>query len=98
MMLNLGLQMHLTKSLLLTPHFNIASIGNTGFGDYIKDAFTPGGDWQDSGDEASLLMSGGITASYDSFLGPINFDVSFVNKIKKVRVFFGIGIPLNRSN
>ena len=97
MMLNLGLQTHLTNSLLLIPHFNIASVGNTGFSDYIKDAFSPEGDWQDLG-EASLLMSGGVTASYDSFLGPVNFDVSFVNRINKIRVFFGIGIPLNRSN
>ncbi len=97
MMLNLGLQTHLTSSLLLTPHFNIASVGNTGFGDYIKKAFSPSGDWQDL-DEASLLLSGGVTASYDSFLGPVNFDVSYVNKINKIRIFFGIGIPLNRSN
>ncbi|MCD6543253.1 MAG: patatin-like phospholipase family protein [Flavobacteriaceae bacterium] len=97
MMLNLGLQTHLTSSLLLTPHFNVASVGNTGFSDYIKDAFSPDGDWQDL-DETSLLLSGGITASYDSFLGPVNFDVSYVNRINKIRIFFGIGIPLNRSN
>lgn len=97
MMLNLGIQTNLTSSLMLTPHFNIASVGDTGFKDYIKDAFSPKGDWQYL-DQASLLMSGGITASYNSFLGPVDFDVSWVNKIGKVRIFFGIGIPLNRSN
>ncbi len=97
MMLNLGLQIHLTSSLILTPHVNFASVGNSDFDDYIKNAFSPNGDWQDLY-EASFLMSGGITASYDSFLGPVNFDVSWVNNINKTRVFFGIGIPLNRSN
>ncbi len=97
MMLNLGLQTNLSSSLILTPHINIASVSSNNFGDYIKDAFSPKGDWQDL-EKASLLISGGVTASYDSFLGPVNFDVSWVNRINKVRVFFGIGIPLGRSN
>ena len=97
MMLNLGLQTFISNSILITPHVNIASVSNTGFSDYIKDAFSPQGDWQYLS-EASLLLSGGITASYNSFLGPIDFDVSYVNKISKVRIFFGIGIPLSRSN
>lgn len=97
MMLNLGLQVNLFGSVYITPHFNIASVGYEGFNDYIKTAFTPKGEWQQLY-ETSLLMSGGITASYDSFLGPVDFDVSWVNNISKVRVFFLVGIPLNRSN
>ena len=97
MMLNVGLQANMFGNIMLTPHFNIASVGNTSFSDYIKDAFSPEGDWQYL-DDASLLVSGGFTASYNSFLGPVNFDVSWVNKISQVRVFFGIGIPLGRSN
>jgi len=97
MILNFGLQSNIIGNLLVTPHFNIASVSNTGFSDYIKEAFSPNGDWQYL-DEASLLLSGGFTASYNSFLGPVNLDVSWVNKINQVRIFFGIGIPLNRSN
>jgi len=97
MMLNLGLQSNIFGNIMLTPHINIASVSNTGFSDYIKEAFSPNGDWQFLS-EASLLMSGGFTASYNSFLGPVNLDVSWVNRINQVRVFFGIGIPLNRSN
>ncbi len=97
MMINMGLQANVTGNIMLTPHFNIASVGNTGFSDYIKDAFSPKGDWQYL-DEASLLLSGGATLSYNSFLGPVSFDVSWVNNIHQVRVFFGIGIPLGRSN
>ncbi len=97
MMLNLGLQANIFGDIMLTPHLNIASVGNTGFSDYIKDAFSPKGNWQYF-DEASLLVSSGLTASYNSFLGPVNFDISWVNKINKVRIFFSIGIPLSRSN
>lgn len=96
MMLNLGLQVKTFKNLFLTPHFNIASVGFGNFDDYIEDAFNPKGDWQFI--ETSKLISGGITASYDSFLGPVNFDISWVNNINKVRVFFGVGIQFNRSN
>ncbi len=99
MMLNLGLQANLFGNIMLTPHVNIASVGITGFSDYIKDAFSPKGDWQNiDSSEASFLMSGGATISYNSFLGPVSFDVSWVNNIHQVRVFFGIGIPLGRSN
>jgi len=97
MKINLSVQTKVIGNIFVTPHFNIASVGGSGFEDYIKDAFSPKGDWQDL-KEASLLMSGGLTASYNSFLGPVNLDVSWVNDISKVRIFFGIGIPLSRSN
>ena len=96
MMLKLGVQIKTLKSLYLTPHFHIASVGFTNFDDYIKDAFNPKGDWQFS--ETSTLISAGISTSYNSILGPISFDVSWVNNIDRVRVFFGIGLHLNRSN
>jgi NTE family protein len=44
------------------------------------------------------LMAAGTTFSYHSFLGPINFDVSWINEINKVRLFFSIGFQFNRSN
>jgi len=97
MMLNIGLQVNPFGSVYITPHFNVASVGYDGFSDYIKTAFTPKGEWQELY-EPSLLMSGGVTASYDSFLGPVDIDISWVNNINKVRVFFSVGIPLNRSN
>jgi NTE family protein len=97
MMVNLALQVNPFGSVFLTPHFNIASVGYGGFEDYMKTAFSPKGNWQDLY-EPSLLMSGGVTASYNSFLGPLDIDISWVNDINKVRVFFSVGIPLNRSN
>lgn len=94
MELGLGVQFNPMKSFYLTPHYNIASIGFGDFGDYIDDAFSPKGDWQYMY-ETSMLMSAGVTLSYHSFLGPINFDVSWVNDIDKVRVFFSVGLLFN---
>jgi NTE family protein len=97
MMLNLGLQINTIGNILVTPHFNLASVGDIGFKDYMKNAFSPKDKWQNL-NEASLLLSGGITTSYNSFLGPVSIDISYVNDISKVRILFGIGIPLNRTN
>ncbi len=97
MELDLGVQFSPINKFYLTPHFNIASVGFGGFGDYIDDAFSPDGHWQEM-IETSALMSAGATFSYYSFLGPIDFDVSWVNDINKVRLFFSIGLQLNRSN
>jgi NTE family protein len=89
--LELGIQFNPTKNLFLTPHFNIASVGFGDFDDYINNAFSPNGNWQYL-IETSTLMSAGTTITYHSFLGPINFDVSWVNDINKVRVFFSVGL------
>lgn len=94
MELGFGVQFNPIKSLYFTPHYNIASVGFGDFGDYIEDAFSPNGDWQNN-IETSTLMSAGVTLSYHSFLGPINFDVSWVNDINKVRVFFSVGLLFN---
>lgn len=93
--LNLGVQFNPLNKVYLTPHFNIASVGFNNFDEYIKEAFSPKGDWN-TGFETSTIMSAGATASYHSYLGPITFDVSWVNDINKVRVFFNIGLVLNR--
>ena len=91
MKLNLGVQFMPVNNVYLTPHFNVASVGFRDFDDYIEYAFSPNGDWQD-GEEASSLMSAGLTVSYDSFLGPINFDASWVDGINDVRLFFSLGL------
>ena len=67
------------------------------FSDYIDDAFTPSGRWSE-GIETSSIISAGAQFAYNSFLGPLNFDVSWVNDIDKVRLFFSIGLTFNRSN
>jgi NTE family protein len=97
MMLNLGIQFNPISKIYLTPHVSMASIGYDNFTEYIKDAFSPGGRWSEEV-ETSGVISAGVTAAYASFLGPIDLDISWVNDINKIRVFFGFGYQFNRSN
>jgi len=99
MRLSLAAQINPLKSGFIIPHFDIASVGFGDFNDYMEDAFSPSGSWSDPGDlETSAVISAGATFAYHSILGPINFDVSWVNDIDNVRVFFSVGLILNRSN
>lgn len=97
MRLNLEVQINPFSKFYFSPHVNLATIGFRGFNDYIENAFSPVGDWSD-GFEPSSVVSAGIKVGYHSFLGPLNFDISYVNDVNKVRVFFSVGILFNRSN
>jgi len=97
MKVNLGIQLNPLNKIYFTPHLNIASVGFENFDEYIKDAFSPKGNWSDQ-NETSSLFSAGTTFSYHSYLGPVNFDVSWVNDINKIRLFFSVGLQLNVSN
>ncbi|WP_166920811.1 patatin-like phospholipase family protein [Flavobacterium poyangense] len=92
--MKLGAQVNLTRKVYLTPHFNFATVGFDEFNNYIDKALTPKGKW-DQNEEPSLILSGGATISYQSILGPIHFDASWVNDIDKVRLFFSVGLSLN---
>ncbi|RXP55147.1 patatin [Lutibacter sp. HS1-25] len=94
--LSLGTQFTPFHKVYITPNFNIAAVGNGTFNEYIDDILSPGNNWQDAY-KTSLLMSAGATLSYNSLLGPVNFDLSWVNNINKVRVFFSVGFVFNPS-
>ena len=91
MNIDLGIQWNPTENVYLTPHAEAASVGFGSFSDYIKEAFNPSGDWQDTIDE-SFLFSAGAMFEYNSILGPVRLDFSWVNKIEKFRIFFGVGM------
>lgn len=95
--LNLGMQYNFKPKLYAIPHVNLAAIGFENFNDYITNLIPAKGQWQDF-KEVSFLLSSGVTLGYDSILGPVTFDVSWVNDLDKLRVFFGVGFQLNRSN
>lgn len=97
MELLLATQIKATDKIFLIPHFNVASVGFGNFNDYIGDAFSPKGNWQDS-TETSLLMSAGAAISYNSFLGPINLDGSWINGVESFKLFFSLGLTFNLSN
>lgn len=95
--INLAIQYQPLNNIYITPHINVATVGFKNFTDYIENAFIPKGKWSDA-TASSFLFSAGTTFSYNSFLGPINFDASYVNDINKIRIFMGIGFHLDRSN
>ena len=97
MKLHLKFQTNPFHNFYISPHINYASIGFGQFNEYIKNAFLPKGNWSESF-ETSSLISFGTTVSYDSILGPVNLDVSFVNDIGKVRAYFGAGLFLQLSD
>jgi NTE family protein len=74
----------------------MASVGFGSFEDFGREFFNPRGTWQE-GTDTSYLMSAGSTFSYNSLLGPINLDVSWVNGTNNVRVFLGVGFNFNKS-
>jgi NTE family protein len=97
MSIKLGVQLNPLGKFYLTPHFNIASVGYGNFNEFIADVSNTKGNWDDN-KETSLLMSGGAAISYQSILGPIHFDTSWINNIDKVRLFFSVGFSFNPSN
>lgn len=97
MRINLGVMLNPFSKFYFTPHLNIATVGFDGFSDYFESAFSPDGRWSEATDTSSIISTG-INFAYHSFLGPLNFDVSYVNDVDKVRVFFSVGLLFNRSN
>lgn len=97
MKITLALQLNPINNIYVVPHFNFASVGFTNFDNYIEDAFFPKGDWEDK-IETSMLMSAGATFSYNSLLGPVNFDISYINGVDKLRLYFSLGFLFNASN
>ncbi|PHS65662.1 MAG: patatin [Flavobacterium sp.] len=94
--LDLGVQFKLINKVYIIPHVNIASVGFLDFDDYIEDAFNPKGDWTNQLDTSTIIATG-LTVSYHSILGPVNFDLSYVNDIDKLRLFFSVGLLFNES-
>jgi len=95
LMLNLAVQVNTMGNFYITPELNIASVGFDDVEEYLNNIHDPKGSWQ-FGDETSLLMSAGVTLSYKSILGPIEFNTSWINDSNIVRFFLSVGIPFNR--
>ena len=88
--LNIGLQYELQKKLFLTPHLDVAVFGTQSFSDYLDNFGKSTSNWSETITNGFILSSG-LTASYNSILGPIHIDASFVNGLDKVRFFVGVG-------
>lgn len=95
MMVKFGLQLNPINKIYVTPHLNFASVGFDDFNDYTKNIFKLDGSWQNL-ETTSYLFSVGTTLSYDSILGPVEFNASWTNDVNQIRLFLSVGIPFNR--
>lgn len=93
---SVSFQSNLSSNIYFTPHFDMASIGFNEFKEFKNNFLAPKGKW-DKYDTTSFLMSTGATISYNTFMGPILFDASWVNN-NKLALFFSIGLLFNPSN
>lgn len=93
----LAAQLTVTDNVFFIPHFNVASVGYADFDEYVDEAFDFNSDWQNK-TQTSLLMSAGALLSYNSFLGPINIDGSWINGVEEFKFFLSLGLSFNISN
>lgn len=92
--LHAAFQIEAIRNIYITPYANIASVGFGNVDDYFETIFSADGDWVNT-NETSLLFSAGTTFSYDSILGPVNFDVAYLNNENNIRLFFSVGLRLS---
>ena len=93
--LNASLQYNFKPKFFIIPHADFAVVGFNKLENYLDNAFSTNAHWQDQKD-ARYLFSSGATVGYDSLLGPVTLDVSWVNDVNKIKIFFGVGFQLNR--
>lgn len=94
---NVALQYNFKTKLFVTPHANFAAVGFGNLENYTENLFTADTHWRKQTD-VRYLISSGATLGYDSILGPVTFDFSWVNDTHKMKLFFGVGFILNRWN
>jgi len=89
---DVSLQYAFDKKFYVTPHLDVLIFGQDSFSNYLDNLTKPTGNWTNPNlEQTALIISSGITLSYNSILGPINIDTSFVNGIGKIRFFVGVG-------
>ncbi len=92
-----ALQFNPLNNIYLTPHLDVASLGYQDFNEYFENFSNQSNNWSVSHDP-SILFTVGSTVSFYSLFGPISLDLSYVNGIDKLRLFFTVGIPFGKSN
>jgi len=101
MHLGTSLQINPFSKFYVTPHVDVISAGRGYFDDYIEDAFWPTHKWSDQSlTGASYLYSMGSTLSYNSIIGPVNMDFTFLGGTgnNKLQFYLGLGLFMPVSN
>jgi len=90
-----GIQYRVIDQFYVTPHANLAWVGFNDFRTYFEELSELKSGWE-ANDATSLVTSIGTTVSYNSLIGPIDLDASWINDINKIRLSLSIGIPFNK--
>lgn len=93
--INVGLQYNISPKIYIIPHADFATVGFKDFSNYLSNILNTKGRWADA-DTPSFIFSSGLNVGYKSILGPVNFDLSWVNAVEKTRVYFGVGFHFHR--
>jgi len=92
---HLGLQINPARNIYITPYINLASVGFDDTDSFFKNiSSSDGAKWIETS-ETSTMFSAGSTFSYHSILGPVNFDIAYVNHVSNIPLFFSVGLNLN---
>ncbi|WP_282124106.1 patatin-like phospholipase family protein [Algibacter mikhailovii] len=94
---HLGLQINAARNIYITPYASLASVGFDKIDSFFNGMGNADSKWIDTVD-TSFLFSAGSTFSYHSILGPVNFDIAYVNHVSTIPLFFSVGLNLNIPN
>ncbi len=92
--IHLNLQHELGRNTFLTPHLNIGLVGFGQLDTFFKEVKLNQTHWSNL-ETSSFIFTSGITAGYNSILGPVFFDLSYVNDLNEWPLFFSTGMRFN---
>ncbi|MGB2232420.1 MAG: patatin-like phospholipase family protein, partial [Flavobacteriaceae bacterium] len=75
-------QYEISRNIFLTPHINFGLVGFGKFDDFLNEIKLSNSNWSNL-ETSSLMFTSGITAAYNSILGPVFFDLSYINDLNK---------------
>ncbi|HPQ21142.1 MAG TPA: patatin-like phospholipase family protein [Saprospiraceae bacterium] len=88
----LSLQYRYNYDYYVTPHFSIANVAYGDLSDFASQLFKSNNKWTNFDTSGiSVLASAGCMFSYNSLIGPIDFDCTWVNDVDKFRWNLRVG-------
>ena len=87
----LGYQIMPYRNIYITPYLDGAVVGFEDHKTFFNGLLSAGSNWDQTTD-TSFIGAVGTTLSYNSLLGPINFDMAYINGVDAFEFFFSVGI------
>ena len=79
-------QYEIGRNVFLTPHINFGLVGFGKFEDFVDEINLSNSHWSNL-EISSLMFTTGITAAYNSILGPVFLDLSYINDVINCQSF-----------